>query len=228
MKVLLATPAYGGQVTEAYFQSVLSLLHAAYARGVQVDVMTLANESLITRARNEVVATFLGGDWTHLFFVDADISFTPEHFFRLLDSGKPLTATPYAMKGLNWSRMAETTGGADELRAASVFSVVNAPSPQRIEDGFLLSLDAGTGFMCIERSVLERLVENHPETSYTSDSARGGNGQRWALFDCGIVDGRYLSEDYMFCRRWQTLGGELWVDVHSPNLGHQGSYTFGK
>lgn len=226
MKVLLATPAYGGQVTEAYFQSILALVHAGYARGVQIDVMTLTNESLITRGRNEIVATFMAGSWTDLFWVDADISFSPEHFFRLLDAPYEVCATPYAMKGLNWNAIAKADD-ADTARQASIISVVNAPADAEREDGFIAALDAGTGFMRVQRSVLEKLIAAHPEVEYQTEKAVP-NKTRWALFDTAIVDGRYLSEDYLFCRRWQALGGTVWVDYSSPSLGHQGSYTFGK
>ena len=36
---------------------------------------------------------------------------------------------------------------------------------------------------------------------------------------------RYLSEDYAFCRRWQQLGGEIWLDP-LVKLDHVGHYTF--
>jgi hypothetical protein len=229
MKVLLATPAYGGQVTEGYFQSVIGLLHAGYRRGIQIDIMTLTNESLITRGRNEIVATFMGGDWTHLFWVDADIRFAPEHFFKLLDSGHEVSATPYAMKGLNWDNMANQAGGsADALRAASIHSVINVLPGASEVDGFIEAYDAGTGFMCLQRSVLERLIAAHPELEYTADTVKGHGGKRWAIFDVMIENGRYLSEDYTFCRRWQALGGVVWVDASSPTLGHQGSYLYGR
>ena len=47
------------------------------------------------------------------------------------------------------------------------------------------------------------------------------------MFDTIIdpVDNRYLSEDYTFCRRWQALGGEIWLDPNTK-LNHVGSYTF--
>lgn len=226
MKVLLATPAYGGQITESYFQSVINLVHSAAAKGIQVDILTLSNESLITRARNEVVATFMAGDWTHLFFVDADVSFTPNHFWRLLESGHEVCATPYAMKGLDWNK-AWVADSPDDARKASVISVINRLPNPRSEGGFVEALDAGTGFMCITRSALEKLIAAHPETAYETEN-NVADKRRWAIFDCAIHDGRYLSEDYLFCRRWQALGGEVWVDYTSPNLGHQGSYTFGK
>lgn len=224
MKVLLATPAYGGQVTESYFQSVLKLIHVAHAADLQIDVMTIKNESLITRARNNIVATFMAGDWTDLIFVDADIDFEPEHVLRLLESDRPLVATPYAMKGLDWEAVAAAE---TDHKEASIISVVNRKADGRIENGFAEALDAGTGFMRIKREVLEHMIALYPELAYTTDGV-GEDGKRWALFDTMLAHGRYLSEDYAFCRRWQQIGGEVWVDVASEPLGHQGSYTYGK
>ena len=34
-------------------------------------------------------------------------------------------------------------------------------------------------------------------------------------------DNRYLSEDYTFCRRWQKIGGEIWLDPNTK-LNHIG------
>ena len=39
------------------------------------------------------------------------------------------------------------------------------------------------------------------------------------------VSGRYLSEDFAFCHRWRSTGGDVWVDVQTP-LGHEGSFMF--
>jgi hypothetical protein len=49
----------------------------------------------------------------------------------------------------------------------------------------------------------------------------------YALFDTMIdpIDRRYLSEDYTFCRRWQAMDGDIWLDP-SISLNHYGSFCF--
>jgi hypothetical protein len=49
----------------------------------------------------------------------------------------------------------------------------------------------------------------------------------YALFDTMIdpVSRRYLSEDYTFCRLWQNMGGDVFLDPRT-GLNHVGHYTF--
>ena len=49
----------------------------------------------------------------------------------------------------------------------------------------------------------------------------------YALFDTMIdpESRRYLSEDYMFCRLWQNMGGDVYLDPRTA-LNHVGHYTF--
>lgn len=227
MKLLIGTPAYGGQITEAYFQSILNLKNAAYALNLDVSIMTISNESLITRARNEIVATFMADDYTDLLFIDADIKFEIEHVLRILNAPYEVCATPYAMKAINWDKVAETEGDSLAHRQAAIHTVINATNDAKIDDGFISVIDAGTGFMRIQKSAIEKMIKAYPEVEYIPDGLNA-SGIRWALFDTVIENGRYLSEDYAFCRRWQNIGGEVWADFASPSLGHQGSYTYGR
>jgi hypothetical protein len=53
--------------------------------GFPLEFHLRRGDSLVTRCRNDCVAVFLANpQFTHLFFVDADIGFTPEAAFRLL------------------------------------------------------------------------------------------------------------------------------------------------
>ena len=97
-------------------------------------------------------------------------------------------------------------------------------------DGFMQVREAPTGFMCIKRRVFDRLIAAYPELKYVPDWPKGTypeGGVHYRFFDV-MVDpesGRYLSEDYGFCRLWEKLGGAIHVDANS-NLSHQGERLY--
>jgi len=100
-----------------------------------------------------------------------------------------------------------------------------------VKDGFARVRYAGTGFLMIRRTVLERMQAHYPELQYrrehqAHDPLRD-SPHRFALFDCLIdrTSGAYLSEDFSFCQRWTAMGGEIWADL-SSKLSHTGPLTF--
>ena len=93
--VTVATPAYGGLLCEGYFHGILKLSALfAQQKDWKLYINTMGNESLITRARNTLVAQFLDlcekepEAHTHLMFIDADIGFTAEGVKRMVDYDK--------------------------------------------------------------------------------------------------------------------------------------------
>lgn len=230
---MFATPCYGGTCTEPYLRSMLDLTRALLTLGVPHRVETMVNESLITRARNRLVQRFLASDATHLFFIDADLRFRAGDVIRLLAHDKPVVAGAYPAKVVHEDRLVgRTFDSVEELRRATIQYVVNvvyedeeamARGEVRVRDGLVEAHDAGTGFLCIQRDVITRMVEAYPETRYVPERS---DEPAWALFDTSIDEhGRYLSEDYTFCRRWQRIGGTVWVDP-TIVLDHVGSYVY--
>jgi len=76
------------------------------------------------------------------------------------------------------------------------------------------------------------MMVEYPHLHYKNDSNIDPKLQKYcyAFFDTMIDedengDNRYLSEDYTFCRLWQKMGGEIWMDPNTK-LNHVGSYTF--
>jgi hypothetical protein len=79
--------------------------------------------------------------------------------------------------------------------------------------------------MMFKRSTIEQMQLAYPSTKYTDDvgflQKPEENKHAYALFDCGVEDDHYLSEDWMFCHRWTKMGGSVYLDV-SINLTHTG------
>lgn len=247
-RFLICTPCYGGQVTDKYFLSILALQKVLLQNDIPFEIMAFGNESLITRGRNACVAYFLSKDYTHLFFIDADVSFDVTSALRIMSGPNEVSCGPYPKKAIEWPKVVDkiknnTEISVDSLRkTASGFvinydrrymtSLENGGYSIQCNNGRIKVLDSGTGFMSIHKSAIVQMKEKYPELQYVNDIP-GYNTLHpnmkdnfWLFFDCmKDTDGRYLSEDYAFCRRWQSIGGTIDLDI-TCQLNHTGSYTY--
>jgi hypothetical protein len=243
--IFIATPCYGGQIGEPYFRSMMRFAILCNKYNIQYTISTLANESLVTRGRNTLNSFFMENKAaTHLFFIDADIEFNPEDILRMVAYDKDIVVGAYPKKALNWTSIisaarADESETEETIEGHSSNYVVNFDflkdengnhTPQvQIEDNLVKLKDAGTGFMCIKKEVIQKMFDKHPEMKYVNDINVDQKFEpfMYALFDT-IIDPdsrRYLSEDYMFCRTWQNMGGTVYLDPRTA-LNHVGHYTF--
>jgi hypothetical protein len=233
VRLRIGTPCYGGVVTTQYMQSICSLL-CHKIPDLQVSIVTVAYESLITRGRNAIVAGFLDQPAeTHLMFIDADIGFSVDQVQRMLNFNRDVVAGMYPLKLLDYDEAAFQRAASGEPLQTAQLRYVGVPcegEERETTDGFVTGVYAGAGFLLIKRRVLELMAEKYRETRYTAahDSALPSQSPNlFALFDC-LIDretGSYLSEDYAFCSRWRALGGTIWLDSRSK-LTHVGPYNF--
>ncbi len=235
--ILIGTPCYGGLVTHVYMQSILKLMAWAMDKDVTFLLGLLAHDSLVPRSRNTLFAKFLDTpDATHLFFIDADIGFEPEAFGRLLSFDEDLVAGRYPIKAVHWPQVVRAVreGQTDNLDKAGLNYVgIPCEGPAlETRDGFVTADYVGTGFMLMKRVVAERMAAGYPETHYnqaqTYPPPKTQSHHLYNVFDC-MVDPdtqTYLSEDFTFCKRWQKLGGKIWLDQQSQ-LTHIGTQPFG-
>jgi hypothetical protein len=210
-----------------YALSVLRLQRACAEAGLRLDFHLRRGDSLVTRCRNDCVAYFLANpQFTHLFFIDADIGFSPEAAFRLLLSDRDVTAGVYPLKRQDWHTQGVpqgTTRARFEALYARYTVNTGKPGEEGVElvidsDGFMQVREAPTGFMCIKRGVFDRLIAAYPELRYVPDWPKGTypeGGVHYRFFDVKVdpESRRYLSEDYGFCRLWEKIGGETYVDA---------------
>ena len=179
--ILIATPMYGGMCTGHYTIATINTINNLRERKVEAFLANLMNESLITRARNELVRMFLKNtDCTHLMFVDADMYFEADAVGRLLDADRDIVCALYPKKEIDWDRVRQAVqlNRKDLSYYASQF-VLNLPyGKSKVEldkDGLLEVRHAGTGFMLIKREVFEKLEQHVPE--YRSSTLQDPTGK---------------------------------------------------
>src|SRR5882757_2098002 len=212
--LVMATPCFSGQVSSVYASSIFALQRALRTKSnIDFKVHLRDGDALITRARANLVTLFLDDPKaTHLLFVDADIGFTPEQVFRLIESGADVVAGVYPIKRVNWDkarRAIETKRPNVPSAALDYVLEIDDPDHVAIVNGFTRVRYAGTGFLMIRRHVFEKMC-SHPAYAPLqffrehSLDALAGSLNRFALFECMIdaKTGTYLSEDFAFCKRW--------------------------
>jgi hypothetical protein len=211
LHIHIGIPCYGGMMSEPTVTSLLKFILMATRVGLNWSLDTMVNESLITRGRNNLMAKMMSNtSATHFMFIDADIRFEPDSIFQMLVYEK------------------EVIGGLYPKKSIPTNYVINL-LPQTQIQGDVFTVDTmGTGFLLFKRDVYQKLCDAHPETKYVDDVGLGKQYEpfMYAIFDVGIDHkGHYLSEDWMFCRRWQKLGGQIWA--HSKVLlNHCGHYEY--
>ena len=221
VKLFIATPAFGHQVTTNYANSLLKFVSTSHPRlAVSSAVHLQSGMALVTQARNNCVAYFLNSDCTHFLFIDADIGFEPEAIYRLIERDVPLCLTPYPVKGY---------GKDNQLQF-----IVHFPDKDNVridKNGFAEIIAGPTGFMMIKREVFEKLAEKYPERKTVNKQLVGNKVETmekgWYTFFETAQDPEngYLGEDIAFCRLWTNIGGKIYADTQTP-LTHFGSHAF--
>ena len=211
MHVHFLIPCYGGQLSEATFTSFVRFILQAPHWGIEWSMDTLVNESLIPRGRNALVArALLNRRATHVMFLDADVAFEPEHVAILIKAD------------------VDVIGGGYPKKSLPIDYVIN-PLPDGVHDDDKAEVERlGTGFMLLKRDVFERMAEAMPELKYRDDCGLDPaiNDHLYAFFESGLFGhGVYMSEDWLFCNRWRSLGGKIFISKRFA-LSHIGTYCF--
>lgn len=235
----ICTPAYNGQVDDAFAQSLAEAAFCSPMYNIQITAGIIGNVGFIELARNIFVKKFLEEhtDCTHLFFIDGDLQFESRAFVGLIRSGLPICAGIYRRRQAHEDypfKPAENPDG------GGLWFVNDWLQCERVP----------TGFLCISRKVLEEMaaeapvlevadqpggvpwlfdLKKEPVTSDTHAIAKTYGEARDLIKKGEKVAGgfRLIGEDYTFCDKYVAKYGHpvpVWSNFDFKHHGFQGNF----
>jgi len=250
-KLYILTPCFGGTCYINYMTCLINTITLFRQLQFPIQIEFCKNDSLVPRARNNLVARAMNDPlMTHIIFIDNDITWDPIDILKLILSEKEIVGGIYPLKNYDWSKLLVdpknpynsniVQGWIDKKNQSQLRDLISDEKMiqnnlltynvnylgklLQIENNLAKVKHVATGFMMIKRDVFNKMAKSFPSTKYVDDVnflKPEENEFAYALFDCGVEEGHYFSEDWLFCHRWTKMGNEIWMDV-SINLTHIG------
>lgn len=198
-KIFFAIPSYRGIIYPEFADSFNRSLASCHEAGHATSYATYKGCCFISMVRDAVVRDFLKSQGDYLFFLDDDLSWEISAVNKLIALDLDVVAGVYRMK-------------CEKPAWPVVLHKENTDQIVFNESGCIRASRLPTGFMCIKRVVLEKMVEHYQDRKYTDVSFDNGNrGEQINLFPSGVHNGYWESDDTGFCRLWENMGGEMWL-----------------
>ena len=202
-KVMIGTPCYSGQLDVWYANSLMNTIKLGQSYGVEIIPIWISFDALLQRARNDTVHCALEAGCDDLFFIDSDIEWQPEQFFKLLDMDVDVVGGTYPKKG--------------DKEEYVVRQLKRKPPDQY----GLLEVDGlGTGFVRLSKKSMQYLWDTSEPYIDPKD-----NKERRMIFDVVIQNQSLVSEDIHMFNKLTAGGFKVWLDP-SITCNHSGPKKF--
>lgn len=193
---------------------------------------------------------------SHFFFIDGDILWNPAEILKLLVTEKDIIGGLYPKKKFHFDRLVRPDAVNTILKTRTGFPWkeqipeeqyvqhhlvdynLNLTKPDdptkgpnlKIENNLIEVRHLATGFMMITRDVLRKMFSYYPQFKYTDSTgfvSPKENKYCYALFNCGVQEGSYMSEDWYFCDRFIGMSetNKIYADI-SIRLTHVGNANY--
>lgn len=214
IRLLIATPFFKHAGDCRYINSLFqTAMVLSKIDGFEFDYLQIPHDCFIDNSRNVIASYFLDSEFTHILWIDSDISWTVEGLAQILKHDVDVVGACYPMRN-NWNGY-----------NGSVF--VNADGTPVVNgDGLIKASGLPFGFIKIKHEVFEKMSIAYPEVYYEKKEGCERPNMYFNFFDCLIENGTRHSEDMSFCKRWLRIGGELWLEprITINHDGYEGNF----
>ena len=197
--ILIATPCLYGKVDAYYAHSLYESIKLGLKNNLDINAVFLAEESILTIARNELINLAYKNNYDSMVFIDDDELWNPKTLIKILLSEKDVVGLPVVNKG--------------DINIQFNVSL-NRNNIQKDEtDGFIKVNTIGTGFLKLSKKIIVDLCESNTEILFRGKKLKN-------VFEFNYINGSFIGEDIMLCKKIKELGYSIWVDPsHTVYMG---------
>lgn len=194
-RVLVGTPTIDGKLCVQYVDSLVQTILACEKLGIEVHPLYIAYDSLLCRARNDLIHTAVMSGVSDLFYIDSDEGWKVDDFLRMLNHPVDVVSGTARRKGDEESYVCKA------FKSGLILDK---------EKGLIEILGCGTGFLRLSRKAFVALYEASPPYIDKGETKR-------FVFNIGIdpEDGTMISEDIIATKKLRDLGFQIFIDPYT-------------
>ena len=205
-KVLIATPCLDQKVDAYYVHSLGESIKLGLKHNLDINVVFLANESILPMARNELFNLAYHQNYDIMVFIDDDEYWDAKALIDILLSDKDVITIPVVNKS-----------------DKQVKYNVDLVSKQVDSDGYAQANTTGTGFVKLTRKVFTQLWESNTELEFRGKKLKN-------ICEYTFCNGSFVGEDITLSKKIKELGYTIWVYTkhtvsHIGNKMYVGDFT---
>lgn len=207
-RIMIGTPAHDGRLEAYYVNSLIETVKLCKEHDVECKPIFMSYDSLVQRARNDLIKLTIEQEYDALFFIDSDMIWQPEWVIELLNLPVDVISGTARKK-------------TDNEIVFAIKIKQDYENAKRLKENPDVMEVEGTGmaFTKLTYDACKKVWDK-------SQPYNNGDRRSRMVFDIGIDDdGELYSEDTSFCKKWKETGGTTWVATHMT-CGHIGSKIF--
>jgi hypothetical protein len=195
-KVVFCTPTVT-RPFDAYLDALEASIPLIKAAGWDEGACYNVGSPYISHARSKLTREALNAEADVIVYIDHDVSWAPRDLLTLVETEGDVVAGTYRYK-------------LDNEEYMGVIVTDDNDRPIVREDGCIRAQWVPAGFLKVTKAAIHRFMRAYPGLCY-------GDPDHYSidLFNHGAIDGVWFGEDAAFCKRWNELGGDIWL---VPNL----------
>lgn len=239
VNLLIGIPTYGDTLYDRLAILLLQLGLHLQNTGAGFKLVCVGR-TRVEKSRNIIASSFYSDpSFTHLLFIDSDMSFDAELVLKMLKFDKDFIGVASPSRKVTWESVHKAAGQVEDASELSrlghkFIHQLNHPNdpPTKqqitIDQGFVRAHAVGGGVLLLKRNVFDRIAQTYPDLQEPVDveERKRGISEYYGFFNTlrpGGRDTKVMAEDYAFCYRWREgCGGDIWCSVSMP-ITHYGA-----